>query len=439
MKLVMKPLVMAAIFFSAISANADPYCTELSVKDQLPKKYQKRGPFHSDVSTGWIIGQDQLKNNFEVTDETVSLWEGIKGEFDKRGVKLVVMAAPPRPLFAPLSAVGVSKDADLDGLEQGFQSYIAALNGAGIAAPDLSAVASSPVAGDYYFARDTHWTPMGAAISAAHVHAALGGTSVSETMAKVDASGTYSEKGSLAGVVKDVCGFRPEAEVVVAPLFAQLGTAASLLGDGPELDKVALVGTSFSDRYQQDAYQVADALAFSMNANVDNFSVTGGGLVGAMEAFIRSGALANGSYKTVVWEAPYTTPLTKIAGLRQVLGALETANERAQELEIKTNVGGDWTEIDHSFTPTQWHGVEIAVGDLNTGKLVVEMVDGDGQKTRVKLVKSDRVTSKMRAPNWTMSFRAMAEMEIVSFKIKLEKASVSYPAVIRFYRNNKGS
>lgn len=433
-RIVTQLTLVAAMTCSA--ANADPYCADLISQDQLPKKYQKRGPFYSDVATGWIVGQDQFKNKYDVSAEAEILWRGITAEFDKHGVELVVLAAPPRPLFAPQSAIDamdLPADVKMSDLDDGFSAYIAALNAAGITAPDLSTIAADASSADYYFARDTHWTPMGAGVSVAHLNAAMGRASVSDSMARIDGSATYEEKGSLAGVVKDVCGARPDIETVPAPQYAEQGSATSLLGDAPELDKIALVGTSFSDRYQSDAYQVAGALAFVMGASVDNFAVTGGGLVGSIEAFVRSGALANGDYKTVVWETPYSAPLTHVDGLRQVLGALQTNDEQVPADTLDTRIGKDWINIDHSFPVTDVRRLEIETEHTNTGHLVVELIDAKGGKTRTKLVKTDRVSADLRHTKWAVALDDVPEGQIVRIKLRLPKAKSQEVAIVRFF------
>ncbi|AXI48648.1 hypothetical protein C1J03_23190 [Sulfitobacter sp. SK012] len=429
-------LILAATMAYAAPASAAPFCADLGIQDQLPKKYQKRGPFYSDVSTGWIIGHDQLKDKYAVTDETTAMWQNIKAEFDKHGVELVVMAAPPRPLFASdeaIDAMGLPNDVDLSEIKTGFSAYIAALNSAGITAPDLSVIADSPTAEEFYFARDTHWTPTGAALSAAHLNAAMRNGSVQDSVARINATATYEEKGSLAGVVKEVCGTRPTIETASAPQYAQEGSAQSLLGDAPVKDKIALVGTSFSDRYQRDAYQVADALAFMMDASVDNFSATGGGLVGSMEAFIRTGALKNGSYKTVVWETPYSAPLTYVDGLRQILGALQMTGEQAQVGTLEANIGKDWVGLDHSFLVSDVRSLEIETGDINSGQLIVELVNVDGGKIRTKLVKTDRVSAELRSNKWTISLSGMPADQIARIKLRLPKESKQVVAKIHFF------
>ncbi|MEP4198340.1 MAG: hypothetical protein ABJL99_22185 [Aliishimia sp.] len=435
MKRTLSHIIMATIVLST-GASAAPYCADLMVQDQLPKKYQKRGPFFSDDATGWIIGNDQLKDKYAVTDEAKLLWRSIKSEFDKYGVDLVVMAAPPRPLFATddaIQAMGLPSDADLSRLQQGFSAYIKALNAAGIVAPDFSVIAQSADAQGYYFSRDTHWTPTGAALSVAHLNAAMGKASAQDSMARIKTTARYEEKGSLAGVVKDVCGSRPEIETVSAPVYAQQGTASSLLNDVPDKEKIALVGTSFSDRYQRDAYQVADALAFVMDASVDNLAVTGGGLVGSMEAFIRSGALANTGYQTVVWETPYSAPLTQISGLRQILGALLASRKTTQISTLETRIGKDWVSVDHNISLTDIRGLEIEADQADTGQLIVELIDTNGGKSRTKLVKTDRVVADKRSPKWALAVSALQKSQIVRIKLRMPKASTQEPVTIRFF------
>ena len=98
---ILKTLSVALSLVAALPVAADPFCAALEDADQLPKKYQKKGPFYTDVTSGWIVGRDQLKSDFAVAEETSALWRDISKAFAARGAQLVVLAAPPRPLFAP--------------------------------------------------------------------------------------------------------------------------------------------------------------------------------------------------------------------------------------------------------------------------------------------------------------------------------------------------
>lgn len=412
MKHLLTTFALAALLSVPTPLLANSFCAKLGNVDQLPKKYAKRGPFHTDAQTGWIVGSDQLKGNFAVTDEAVVLWTEIVAAFESKGVTLTALVAPPRPLFAPhmLTAMGY----DANKVQAGFTSYLSALNAAGIAAPDLSSFVGEA---DYYFARDTHWTPKGAALSAAMLAETLTGEATSTILKDVQFSDSYTEKGSLSTVVEKTCGARPNAEVVASPVYSKQGDASVLLADTSD-PAIALVGTSFSDRYQRDAYQVAGALSHSLQASVDNYSVTGGGLVGAMEAFITSGALDEGRYKTVIWETPYTAPLTNVSGLRQILGALH--QNGVETAVYDGGISTDWKQVEFDFSASAYGAIRVHTPGVSTGKLELEFYNADGQKTRIKLTKSDRVEETERSDVWAMSLTALPIAEVSRFKVKME-------------------
>ena len=418
----------------SVSAMAAPYCADLTSIKSLPKKYQKRGPFYSDAESGWIIGADQLKGDFTVTEETMRLWQAIAGEFQKHGVQLVVLAAPPRPLFAPphvLEVMGLDPDTTQKSLKRDFSAYIAALNAAGIPAPDLTKLTAET--GPIYFRRDTHWTPEGAARSAALLRAHLDGTPAAGLLSKVPAKDQYEEKGSLSRVIEDTCGLRPDPETVTALTFTREGSAEALLAVTEDMPGVALVGTSFSDRYQNDAYRVADALAHTLDTEVVNWSVTGGGRTGAMSAFLNSGELGTQGLHTVIWESPYTTPLTQISDLRQVLGELRLLTPR-QITDLRTGtVGADWLNVKEGFSTTTFEGLRVHTPGHDEGRLVVELISTDGAKTRVKLHKSNRLPQEQRSDTWAFSFEALDMTEVARLKLRLADGK-NQPFTLQLFR-----
>ncbi len=417
----MKTLTMLsaalAVALTAGAVHAAPYCDEMNSKDTLPKKFQKRGPFYSDAVSGWIIGDDQTRAKFRVSGEARHLWSAINAEFEALGVNLTVMAAPPRPLFAPEKARAAMGAGGFDaaGVAKAFGGYIDALNEAGVPAPNLLETATGAER-PYYFQRDTHWTPSGAALSAKALSAVIGLTA--DAVAP-DYSATYEEKGSLSMVAEAACGDRPAPETVTAPDFARAGDASALLGaaTGPAL---ALVGTSFSNRYQRDAYRVADAIAHYTGASVENFSVSGGGVTAGMEAFIRSGRMAE--FKTVVWEAPYTEPLTNISALRQILGAL-ISQRSTQSAGQNVDLSGDWVSVKPEVALTSNGALDIQVEGVEAGQLDVEFYDANDRKTRIKLRKSDRVDAALRSDVWSIALGRIDPASIVRIKLRLKDAN----------------
>ena len=342
-----------------------------------------------------------------------ALWGALRTAFADKGTRLVVLSAPPRPLFAPEAAL--PSDAATAALGAEFSKYIAQLNAAGIQAPDLTKAVEAEFAQNYYFARDTHWTPRGAAWSALQLGQAIGHTQ--QKLDEIQFTETFTEKGSLSAVVERICGARPSAEDVPSPIYAAAGGADALFASG-EAATVALVGTSFSNRYQTDAYQVAGALSFALGAAVENFSVTGGGLVGAMEAFVQSGALDTGQFETVVWETPYTSPLTQVAGLRQVLGALD--NDVSAIPLYAGRLTDDWQIVKLKTVIVPGGTLRIETPGIDVGQLSVELFSPDGEKVRLKLRKSERVEKNQRSDIWQVSLLALPLAEVSRIKLKLD-------------------
>ena len=224
-------------------------------------------------------------------------------------------------------------------------------------------------------------------------------------------------------VVEQTCGSRPKAEQVKAPTYPPEIGAVSLLEETAQRG-IALIGTSFSDRYQRDAYQVADAIAFSMGAVVDNYSVTGGGLTSAMEAFIRSGTLESGQYHTAIWEVPYTVTLTNISGLRQILGTLQN---QGKEVELSSGtMGSDWVRVNHNINPTRTKAVRIKTPGVTSGRLELEFYNQESVKFRFNLIKSDRVTAKLRSAVWNISLTALPIDAIERLKFRIRSGAENY-------------
>lgn len=430
MKLAITYVVVAA-FLAPSMTIAAPFCDDLSIRDNLPSKFQKRGPFYSDAEAGWIVGDDQTRADFEVSAEAKHLMSKIRAEFETQGVQLSVMVAPPRPLFVPADVranMGKLAKLDAEAATTAFSAYIDALNEVGLKAPNLLVIAKTAVR-PFYFQRDTHWTPYGASLSAAALAQTVGFAAADA--AEPAYSANYDEKGSLSMVAEATCGSRPEIETVVAPEYAKAGTAMSLLSDDADTSpSLALVGTSFSNRYQRDAYRVADAIAHFTGALVENFSVSGGGVTGAMEAFIRSGGVSSDRFQTVVWEAPYTEPLNNVSALRQILGALISQRGHRGEAEA-VELSDKWVNVKLKTNLASGDALEIEIEGVDAGQLDVEFYDADKNKVRLKLRKSDRVDAALRTNIWAVALGQMDAGPITRVKFRLKGATTATSASIR--------
>jgi hypothetical protein len=142
-------------------------------------------------------------------------------------------------------------------------------------------------------------------------------------------------------------------------------------------------------------------------------------MVGAMEAFILSGALKTGDFKTVVWETPYTTPLTNVSGLRQVLGALQAPETR--ENIYSGAIGDDWQSAKYEIASDSDVSLQFTTPRVKTGKLSVELYSTTGEKLRIKLVKSERIDPALQSNVWRLSLAALPFKDVNRIKFKLDQ------------------
>ncbi len=155
---------------------------------------------------------------------------------------------------------------------------------------------------------------------------------------ELEASGAIQEEGSLAEVVHNACGTVLPPETSETFDLSRSGDLLDTPVDGPA---IALLGSSFSNRYKRDHYRVADALARAFDADVENFSVSGGGPIGAIEAYVMSGALDRKDHNLVVWELPYTESFNSQSFFTPIAGCPQRKPRTNQSRRIAKAISGN--------------------------------------------------------------------------------------------------
>lgn len=390
----------------ATGLQAAPFCPEMLDAQSLPKKYARSAPIYSETESGWIFTKDQLKDRYAMKPSSAALVAAIVQEFAARDVALAIVIAPPRPVIAGqalLDGAMGETGYDVAAARASFNALIAQLSKTGAIVPNLQHVAlrDPETRAAFYFRRDTHWTTVGAAASAARLgemvaDALPGGFPGAGgfTLDTLHRTETITEKGSLAKIVRDVCKSEPGQET--APSFdLSRGTAPGLLDSENAGPKVALLGSSFSDRYKRDHYRFGDALSRALDADVENFSVSGGGAIGAIEAYVLSGALERRAHELVVWELPYTDSFNSASFLRQLLGALRLQGRTGETHSLPDPEQKTITlSLDHGGA---FQGIEI-VTDARAAQTVKAVVTfEDGKETRLSLRRRAAVPADMRS------------------------------------------
>ncbi|MBO9476726.1 hypothetical protein J7382_04175 [Shimia sp. R11_0] len=427
----------------ATASLASPVCQEFRAPDLMPKKYAKLAPVLSNGADGWLITNDQMDLDYTPHAEVPDLLRSIAEEFARREMPLAIMIPPPRPLVAGQKVMDdFPNGAEMDVAEvsASFSAMISDIRSAGLIAPDLLLATQGKEAlpAEFYFRRDTHWTPAGAAVSALaladevaltlpRLFPKAGSTDVTD----LTLSETVTEKGSLNGMAKNVCGVILPPETAPTLRFPQ--EEGGLLDEADNSKpRVALAGSSFSDRYQRDFYQVADALAHALGAEVDNYSVSGGGAIGGLESLVLSGALTSGHYDLVVWELPYTESLSRTHFLRQLLGAL-----RHEELGTPVATVGidpqakDMTVTPHDGTPG---AVLVSLPESDLQRVAIDLRLADGSKETLQLLRKDKVPAERRSDLWAVSLDGYDRKGIQQMKLRFKGGKPGQDATVSLYK-----
>ncbi|MEM6385675.1 MAG: hypothetical protein AAF718_05500 [Pseudomonadota bacterium] len=422
---------LAAALFAASIAKAEPYCADLTNKGALPERYAKTAPIYSDASSGWVFTKDQLKDRYDMDRSAQTMVQTISKEFARRGVQLAIVVAPPRPIVAGQTRLDAAMgDAryDLKAARASFDELVAGLASTGAIVPNLSDVAlvNDAIRGAFYFRRDTHWTTTGSAVSAIALAQAVNtaapdffpndGTFSNADLKPLD---LIEEEGSLAKIVREVCGTSLGVETAQA---FDLTRASGLLGNAADSRAIALVGSSFSNRYKRDHYRFGEALARAFDADVENYSVSGGGPIGAIEAYVLSGALDRREHALVIWELPYTERFNSSSFLRQLLGAIERQTKPVQSIGVDQGTGATAIKVANG---THLSGIEIVSADPRHQHFRLEVRFDDGSKTKITLRRRRAVPSEMRAQSVFGSLAFFGSRKPVEVVVTPAKASVA--------------
>ncbi len=442
MKRLTLPATLTACLLTALGttvAAQSPLCAEFAAPETMPKKYQRLAPVVSGTSTDWILPNDQFRQDYALDNEARHLFGEIVRSFDARGIKLAIMIAPPRPIVAGQDEVNRlsagTSDFDVAAASASFAQMLDTLRETGAIVPDLQtlATASAEMRDTYYYRHDTHWTPIGAAHSALALASEVAASDIDgfQTLALrapevSDTSETFSEKGSLAKVVKATCDVIVAPEVHPIPAFETGGLG--LLLDDTARARVVLAGSSFSNRYKSDAYRVGDALAATLEADVENHSVSGGGAIGSLEGVILSGALDKGApVDLLIWELPYTQSLNSTSMLRQLLGALRADIAEVDGTRIDLSSSGETAlDLPKGLPDT----LLVHVPEAGLDRMNLEVHFETGKKKTVKLSRKSHVPPHLRTGYWAVSFADVADLGAATVTLRYKGKSLPQGAAV---------
>lgn len=265
---------------------------------------------------GWVFrSRKDFKEDFSVKPESFALFQTLNAAFKKKNVDLVILMPPTRTVVHP-SVIPPSGQNDVPPFDpvkatRSYNDFVAAFNTGGIRAPSFADVLPlDPVATQFFYRRDHHWVPAGAALAAQKTAALIKTLPVyaSFPVQKFITSDTgrkMAPNGSFARLMGKICQreMPPEyvPEIVTVPEIepAAGATAGALFGEAAKAG-VALVGTSNFVEPEPSFANFAGAMRQALSTEVENISMGGAGMDSPMISYLNSGRL--GEHRVVVWE-----------------------------------------------------------------------------------------------------------------------------------------
>jgi len=252
---------------------------------------------------GWLFSREEFAAPL---DRTVDLSEAatglaqIRDALTAKGINLVVV---PLPAKADVYREHLSNAVIPDDLMQLYNDFVALLDTQGIRYVDTrQPLLTAKPEGQLFLTTDTHWTPLGAAVTAAAVGDALGQTTPQaytiSAKAPAEREGDLS-KFIVTGGLAPLVGLGPES---VTPYQATTSADAPA-GDifGPSSIPYVLTGTSYS---ANELWSFSESLKAALGADVLNMAEEGKGPIAPMRTLLQSDTLTDNPPETVIWEFP---------------------------------------------------------------------------------------------------------------------------------------
>ncbi len=253
----------------------------------------------------WLFTSEEFQTSKTDAAEIAAKVEYVKQVRDnlaKDGAKLVVALIPAKArLYAEeLNANVPAQTAPL------YQSFRQQLVTAGIPTPDLYAgMEAAKGNGDLFFRTDTHWTPLGAEVTAQVLAPAVQALNLDLPAATYLASKKppVQRSGDLLRYIPVPEGEGPPLDTVQEAVYLRTDEGSGGLLDDATL-AVTLVGTSYSAQSKNNVWHFDGALSKALDTEVLNAAQEGKGPMVPMREYLTSQDRKDNPPQIVIWEIP---------------------------------------------------------------------------------------------------------------------------------------
>ncbi|MBV7561305.1 alginate biosynthesis protein AlgX [Pseudomonas sp. sia0905] len=314
-----------------------------------PAQYQGRGmKLMSFITPGedrWLFRSSvDLVNEFGIPPAMQPEFARLMKTFAAKGTHVAIAVQPTRGLMhhdkvRPDRAYGF----DYIKASSSLGKFQQQLRAGGAIVPDMLQVVKNPPKNDYFFRRDSHWTPTGAQVTARALADEIMRQPFYETLNKkayrTEPGVTIPKNGILDMALERIChntyGYQFVKNYRTVP---DSSDASGLFEDAPDPEAV-LVGTSNSAAREDETrqYNFDGYLKQYLSIDILNFALPGAGQDGALLEYLLSSSYSpDKPPKLLLWELPANYSLDSPYLYRQLIPAINGGCSKAEALMSNT-------------------------------------------------------------------------------------------------------
>lgn len=378
---------------STAQAQESYYCDKLKEN----KIYSKNSSYKKLIEgrDGWIFRTktdfvDDFKVNSALKDRFVRLHKAFKDH----DMELVVALLPTRGMMHSHLVDYPQYDPQV-----AIDSYLTLTEKLKEIGISVAAVEDFSQSQDFYYKRDHHWQEAGAKIIAKKVASEVKKLSVYKSIEKkkykTEETEIIQHEGTFSEFINKICKIdvKPEG---VSLYKTFVDGAEDLFGDEGQAD-IVLIGTSNSA--QQASHANFDGfLKEYIGADVQNLSVSGGGVDTAMLDWLSSEGYKGNKPKVVIWEIPVYQNFKGGPFYRQAIAGVYGDCKDGAVLQLSSEIKNDRFEVSLSEKniDAKNHYVFLKFSDFRGRKFRMTSKYEDGSKDpfnfrRSKFYKPDGV------------------------------------------------
>jgi alginate biosynthesis protein AlgX len=278
--------------------------TVLAAGERLPTCPASDAKGYAAGTDGWIFVKAELMPDALPTPAVRAPMQRLLDALAAAKPEVVVMLLPNRPLAVPHALDGVGTW-NAQAAEANHRALADWIRGRGLAVVDLLDVSRAPLADDtFFFLRDNHLTPAGARALAPVVASAVRALPAAATLPPATfqtkpAGRAPPTKESVSDLVAEACGTPiPPPQPYTRWTTSRVGAPAGGLLDQAAAPAVTLLGTSNAG----GICNLSGFLEESLGTDILTVSTKGGGLLGSLQAYLRTPEWATTPPKIAIWE-----------------------------------------------------------------------------------------------------------------------------------------